>query len=191
MSKSTPKFPNGYPCRGELYYIIENPEHPSYGSEIWSNRIGLIVSNDTINKTSDCVEIVYLTTSPKKQQYLSPTHICVTSNKKPAIAMCEQIHSVDIHRLQNHVDTIKPEELSEIDEALLFSLSINKCSSPQGIFKKLERYMQQNPILKTSIQSSPKQDDDTIQLLTQERDSYKSLCTVLQNKLNSIHTLTT
>lgn len=190
MSKTTPKFPNGFPKRGELYYVTEDPEHPSYGSEIWSNRIGLIVSNDTINKTSNCVEITYLTTSPKKQQFLSPTHICVTSNQKTAIAMCEQIHSVDIHRLENFIGTITNEQLSDINSALLFSLGINKSNSPQGIFKKWEKYMQQNPALKDAI-TSQSTENKNMQLLMQELESYRNLCSVLQNKLNNIRTLTT
>lgn len=190
MSKTI--FPNDFPCRGELYYIVEDPEHPTYGSEIWSNRIGLIVSNNTINKTSQCVEIVYLTTSPKKQNYLSPTHIHVISNNKQAIAMCEQIHSVDIKRLKSYVNNISESELADIDGAILFGLGINKGTSPQGIFKKWEHYMQKNLKLQNSI-SNPQQestDDNTIVILKQERDSYKSLCNALQEKLKNIRVLT-
>ena len=99
MTKSC--FPNEYPCNGEIYYIVNDPLQPSIGTELWSNRCGIIVSNNTNNKNSGFVEIVYLSTSTHKR--LSPTHIPVISGTKKAIAICEQVHTVDNSRLKTYI----------------------------------------------------------------------------------------
>lgn len=196
MSKNI--FPNEYPRRGEMYYVVDNPDKPSVGKEIWSNRIGLIVSNNTVNRTGGFVELVYLSTSPNKQKCLSPTHIRVLSGTKQAVALCEQIHSADNSRLQTYIGKISEEKMVDIEAGMLFGLEINRGVSPQGIFKKWEKYINEYLKLQTAFETSEndekineKEDESVIRLLTQERDSYKSLCQVLQDKLNSIHNLTT
>lgn len=189
MTKS--RFPNEYPCNGEIYYIVNDPLQPSIGTELWSNRCGIIVSNDTNNKNSGFVEIVYLSTSTHKR--LSPTHIPVISGTKKAIAICEQVHTVDNSRLKTYIGNITQEEMSEIKPAILFGLGINKGLSPQGIFKKWEEYIKTyhlneeldtlNPIHQTS-------EEPTIQSLQKELYAYKNLAITLQKKLDNIHILT-
>lgn len=124
--------------RGDIFYIIDDPNNPPVGAEIWPDRAGLIVSNNAICGTSNCVKVVYLYTTNRKD---SPTHIKVTSGSKQATAMCEQIHSVDVSRLTSYFGHISDEEMEEIDAALMFSLGINTGTNPQGIFKKWERYV--------------------------------------------------
>lgn len=46
--------------RGEIYYVA--PNYSETGSEIWSGRPAVIVSNDDLNRNRNCVEVVYLTT---------------------------------------------------------------------------------------------------------------------------------
>ena len=116
--------------RGDIFYIIDNPDKPETGAEIWANRPGLIVSNNALNKTSQVVQIVFLSTSNRKRP--SPTHTNVTSGTKIAMALCEQIY----------IGTATPEEMNNVDEALLFALQINHGKNPQGIFKKYEKYLQ-------------------------------------------------
>lgn len=131
--------------RGDIFYIVGDPSQPPVGAEIWPDRMGLIISNEALNATSKAVEIVYLSTSPRKKP--SPTHVCVTSDTKKATAMCEQIHTVDKSRLKDFIGSIPPEEMKDIEEALLFSLQINTGRNPQGIFKKFERQLQANPAI--------------------------------------------
>lgn len=131
---------NGYPQRGEIYYITGSPDVKETGSETWSDRPGLIVSNNVLNKTSGAVSIVYLSTSARRRP--SPTHTAVTSGSKQAIAMCEQIHTVDKSRLAEYIGIATREEMDDVDKAILFALQINKGKRPDGIFKKYQRELE-------------------------------------------------
>lgn len=131
--------PNKTIKRGDIFYIIGDPENPPVGAEIWSDRAGIIVSNDTICKTSHAVEIVYISTSTTKR--LSPTHIPVTSGNKQAIAICEQVHTVDVSRLTDYFGHITDEEMIDVENGILFGHGINRGRNPQGIFRKWENYI--------------------------------------------------
>lgn len=125
------------PARGDIYYVTGNPEKEPVGTEIWPDRAGLVVSNDAGNRHSGFVEIVYLSTSPRKVP--SPTHVKVISGKKIATALCEQVHTVDDSRLSAFIGHATDEEMQNVSEAILFGLGINHGTSPQGIFHKWER----------------------------------------------------
>lgn len=131
--------------RGDIFYIIGDPDNPPVGSEIWSDRAGLIVSNDGTNMASGAVEVVYLSTSENKR--LSPSHIYVTSGNKRTMALCEQIHTVDKSRLTDYIGHATDEEMENIADALLFSLQINTGRNPQGLFRKWENYIRKYNIL--------------------------------------------
>lgn len=178
------------PKRGDLFYITENPNQPPIGKEIWSNRVGLIVSSDALNKNAGFVKVVYVSTSPQKRKKLSPTHIPVQSGTKIATAMCEQIHTVDNSRLQNKIGHVPEEQMQEINEGLLFGLGINSGTNPQGIFHKWENYLRTYPNLKTAIQTTDTQNPTILKSLMQELNAYKDLCMVLQDKLKTIQALT-
>lgn len=80
--------------RGEIYYVEST--YPTIGSEQRSGRPAIIVSNDLNNGHSNVVEVVYMTTQPKKDL---PTHVQIRSTGRFRVALCEQIHTVDIQRL--------------------------------------------------------------------------------------------
>ena len=109
--------------RGEIYYV--SPSYAETGSEIWSGRPAVIVSNDELNRCRNCVEVVYLTTRPKQD---SPSHVILHATGRQSTAMCEQISTVDKVRMTYSGDTpcaCTKKELSEIDAALLYSLSLD------------------------------------------------------------------
>lgn len=135
--------------RGDIFYITDNPNKPETGAEIWANRPGLIVSNNVLNKTSQVVQIVFLSTSNRKKP--SPTHTNVTSGNKTAMALCEQIHTVDKSRLTDYIGSATPEEMNGVDEAMLFALQINHGKNPQGIFKKYEKQVTKYPSLLQTV----------------------------------------
>ena len=63
--------------RGEIYYIEST--YRETGSEQRGGRPAVIVSNDKNNENSEVVEVVYMTTKPKrndlpKLMYLSGAH---------------------------------------------------------------------------------------------------------------------
>lgn len=80
---------NGCFHRGEIYHIL--PEDNETGSEQYSGRPAIIVSNEANNKFAPTLEVVYLTTKPKKAL---PTHVSIEAARFRSIALCEQVHTV-------------------------------------------------------------------------------------------------
>lgn len=58
--------------RGEIYYINRTDATLQSGSEQYTGRPAIIVSNDKNNEFSTTAEVVYLTTQPKRNL---PTHV--------------------------------------------------------------------------------------------------------------------
>lgn len=104
--------------RGDIYYIHKKD---TTGAEIMKGRPGVIVSNNSLNANSEVVEVVFLSTSPKKAL---PTHVSIYSSGKASTALCEQINTVSKLRVGDKMGACTPEEMAAIDEALLTSLDI-------------------------------------------------------------------
>lgn len=109
--------------RGEIYWIKKNPHKESYGSCQNADRPGIIVSNNLNNAHSYTFEIVYLTTTPKKDL---PTHVAIEGANRPSIALCEQIHTISDEQIGSYIGQVSPEEINAINEALLISLGIEE-----------------------------------------------------------------
>lgn len=160
--------------KGEIWNI-EKGNTTSTGTEIWSNRPAIIVSNEATNQKAGFVNVVYLTTKDKREM---PYHIKVNSGGKEAIAMCEQIFAVDKSRISFYIGEITPDELLEIDKALLFSLGISNSLRPNTLFTKwvnaVSRYNldnAMNPQCDTLVPS----DNIEYNKLIKERNQYKLL----------------
>jgi mRNA interferase MazF len=104
--------------RGEIYYISYRE---TTGAEISNARPGVIVSNNALNQTSDVVEVVYLTTRPKKEL---PTHAHIRATGVDSTALCEQVDTVSKLKVGSYCGTCSPEEMAAIDNALLRSLDL-------------------------------------------------------------------
>ncbi len=107
--------------RGDIFYIEK--KNDTTGSEQWSGRPAVIVSNDRGNATSGTVEVVYMTTKDKKTM---PTHVLIHSATKPSTVLCEQICTVDVERIQNRCGRVTPEEMTQIERCLLVSLGMER-----------------------------------------------------------------
>ncbi len=107
--------------RGDIYYIEKSSYAQPTGSEQFSGRPAIIVSNDENNEFSPTLEIVYLTTKPKPNL---PTHVDITSSPKPSIALCEQINTVAKERVGDYLATCSDYEIAMIEAALEISLGI-------------------------------------------------------------------
>ena len=103
--------------RGDIFYIRQGS---FVGSEQKCGRPGVVVSNNLANKYSPNVEVVLLTSQPKKPL---PTHVEVMA-RVPSIALCENIQTVSKERLGDFVRTCTDTEIESIDKALLCSLGI-------------------------------------------------------------------
>lgn len=104
--------------RGDIFFVRKGGY--SIGSEQESGRPAIIVSNDTGNRYSDAVEVVYLTTKEKPPL---PTHVEVIC-KVPSTALCEQIFTVSKERLGEFIKECTKEEMVAIDKALMISVGV-------------------------------------------------------------------
>ncbi|MGY4541191.1 mRNA-degrading endonuclease toxin of MazEF toxin-antitoxin module [Arthrobacter sp. UYNi723] len=169
--------------------VAEDPLRPPVGTELWSNRPAIIVSNNVTGNHSGFVQIVYLTTSARKRS--GPTHILVpapmTGKNQPqaeAMALCEQIHTVDVSRLRKPLGTLSRNRMHDIDQAIALTLSIGRNPDSYALFKKWEKYIQLHGIdMAGEIQALAGHTTDqrvealsrALALVTSERNSYKSL----------------
>lgn len=104
--------------RGDIYYI---QHRNTTGAEIQSGRPAIIVSNEALNATSTVLEVVFLTTQPKKEL---PTHVTIRSTGVESTALCEQVNSVSLSLVGKYCGTCTIGEMKAIDAALLVSLGI-------------------------------------------------------------------
>ena len=119
--------------RGEIYYVANNKSDTT-GSEQCNDRPAIIVSNDMGNTHSGIVEVVYLTTQPKKNL---PTHVDIYTTAKQSIALCEQIFTVSKSRLVKYINQCSSREMEDIDNALIISLALSKA---KGVVKYMEKW---------------------------------------------------
>lgn len=108
--------------RGQIYYISKSPYRPTCGSVQEPNRPAIIVSNDDNNTYSYTVEIVYLTTAPKKDL---PTHCTIRSSNQPSIALCEQVTTVSTEQIGDLMGTCTAEEMRSVDACIAISLGLD------------------------------------------------------------------
>ena len=122
--------------RGEIYYIHSAP---TVGAEIEIKkaRPAVIVSNNSLTHHSGVVEVVFLTTAPKKEM---ATHVVIHATGVPSTALCEQINTVALQRVGDRAGVCTEEEMAAIDKALLASLGIEapKDTEPTHTSERVE-----------------------------------------------------
>ena len=109
--------------RGEIYYVTQKP---TTGCEIATGRPAVIISNQTINKNLNTIEVVFLTTKVKS---LVPEHTIIKSSGAIATTICEQISTIDKSRLREYIGECTPDEMKLIEKAVLHSLGLEKYAS--------------------------------------------------------------
>lgn len=168
-------------CRGQIRYVTGSTSAPPTGCEMWPDRPALIVSADAMNQNSGCVQIVYLTTSTRKHP--SAVHVTVKSGRKLALALCEQVHTVDKSRVKQVIGVISQDEQSEIDTAIMFALGVGSYQY-ESLFKKWEHSLRH---LKHQEAPTMPQSETVLRLKKQlartitERDAYKSIVEAYEN----------
>lgn len=106
--------------RGDIFFI--RGANGAVGSEVWSNRPAVVISNQKLlDSNTHTVTVVYLTTSDKIPLR---THVSVISGTKRAIALCEQLFSVDESRVGDYIGHLTDSEIDAIDSAIAFSIGI-------------------------------------------------------------------
>ena len=108
--------------RGDIFYVEKSGSRAASGSNQPEGRPALIVSNDRFNKTSDILEVVYLTYNPRNDL---PTHVTIRQTTSESVAICEQVTSVHKERFISYISSATEDEMVRIDMALLMSLDLN------------------------------------------------------------------
>lgn len=171
-------------ARGEVWFVSADPERPAVGTEIWSNRPAVVLSNNVLNARSGFAVIAYLSTAVKKRS--GPTHVEVPAlqGKGTAMVLLEQLHTVDASRLQKRLGSISREKLTEIDTAVSLSLGIGRFHDEHSYFRKWEEHLKSNKIdIAKEIEALAGQTADqrvvalteALKLMTLERDSWRTL----------------
>ena len=113
---------NGSIQRGDIYYIAHFDGQ--IGSEQYSGRPGIVVSNNVNNEHSATIEVVYLTSKMKKK---IPTHVPIQSTGRASIALCEQVTTVSVSRIGAYICRCTDQELQKVSEAIVISLALKDC----------------------------------------------------------------
>lgn len=108
--------------RGEVYYVREGSDAGG-GYYMHTGRPAVVVSSDEINENAKIVEIVFLTTQPKR---MSPNHVSVYCKGRLATALCEQITSIDIDNFADRMDMLSAKDMFNISKALANSLALGE-----------------------------------------------------------------
>lgn len=110
--------------RGEIYYADLDPH---YGSEQGGKRPVIVIQNNTGNKFAPTV-IVAAVTSKVSKKPNQPTHVLIEKNpafSRPSVVLLEQIFTIDKERIQRLLGQTTPDEMYQINEALMNSLDLN------------------------------------------------------------------
>lgn len=134
--------------RGEIYYVEPSKQYQETGSEQRASRPAIIVSNNMNNENAQTVEIVYLTTQPKKEL---PTHVQVMCNGRISTALCEQISTVAVERFQNYMGTCTDDEMGKINDAIMISLGVDVVADDNEKVKELEEKCNKLKLLNDSL----------------------------------------
>lgn len=114
--------PTTTPSRGEVWLADLDPTE---GREQRGTRPCLIVSADPINEgPAGLVTVVPLTTTRRGV----PSHVLVEPPEggldRPSVAMCEQIRTISKGRLTQAFNSVRPETMTQVDEALRLILDL-------------------------------------------------------------------
>ena len=109
--------------RGEIYFADLDPH---YGSEQGGKRPVIVIQNNTGNKFAPTV-IVAAVTSKVSKKPNQPTHVLIEKNpafSRPSVVLLEQIFTIDKERIQRLLGRTTPDEMYQINEALMNSLDL-------------------------------------------------------------------
>lgn len=172
--------------QGDVWFVEATPVPGggSIGNEMWSGRPGVVVSNDTINKRSGVVQIVYLTSS--KRRHTNVTHVPVCANNQQSIAVCNQVTNIDTSRLTNYIGHITGHELQEIQNGIAFTLGLGG-AKPGAALHKWEQQLDAHSIdlyeQELSLNDNVEPDvrveglKETVLRITKERDALRAAIT--------------
>lgn len=99
--------------RGDIVYVKELPA--TGGHELCGNRPAVVISNNHINRTSDVLVVVLLTSANVSDL---PTHVSIPSQSSESTAKCEQPKSIDRKFITLPIGHVTWKELKEINRGI-------------------------------------------------------------------------
>ena len=107
--------------RGDIFWAA--PE-PVFGAEQNKPRPWLVISNNVGNFFGPTVIVAGIS----RQEAKLPTHAVIgeESGCLPGRVMCEQIKTMDKHRLMERWGRATPEVMAEVDKALAVAVGLHK-----------------------------------------------------------------
>jgi len=105
--------------RGDVWWVSLDP---SQGPEIKKTRPCVIVTHNTLNQIRRTVVIVPLSTAAKPHP---PITVPVTCEKRPAVAIIDQLRAVGKHRLSTKIETMNKIDFTSIEKAIGTILEIS------------------------------------------------------------------
>lgn len=107
--------------RGDIFYVSRSAVKP-VGCEQFPGRPAVIVSCNTLNRSLETVEVVYLTRTLKEHL---KTHVVVKGTGLESAALVDQITTVSVERLGDYCGHCSDAEMEEIDSAIVYSLGLD------------------------------------------------------------------
>ncbi len=105
--------------RGEIWWVSLDP---TQGSEIKKTRPCLVLSHDTLNKLRRTVVVVPLSSAAKPHP---PITVPVTCQRKPAIAIVDQVRAVAKHRLKSRIEDASSEDIRVVANGIMTILQLS------------------------------------------------------------------
>lgn len=113
--------------RGDIYFVKPNTSN-NHGYTVWTGRPAVILSNDRINAQERAIEVVFLTSSPK--QFDSDLHVSFQCRDRNAVALCEQVTTLDASQLAEYVMHVPDDVMEKIANAVCKSLGLcDRCAA--------------------------------------------------------------
>lgn len=101
--------------RGDCVFVRNGN---AVGAEIQKDRKAVVVSRNACCRSSHIIQVVYLTRQPsRKTRY----HVKLNDGR---IALCEQLYTVDIGRVEYCKPKLTPEEMNKISDAMRYQLNL-------------------------------------------------------------------
>jgi mRNA interferase MazF len=115
--------PANFPRRGEIYIADLNPV---VGSEQGGQRPVLIIQNDDGNEFSPITIVAAITSAPAKRAY--PIDVVIAESdgglRARSRVLLNQIKSIDKRRLGRYIGSLTPDQMTQVDDALMLSLGL-------------------------------------------------------------------
>ena len=109
--------------RGDIFWVHKSPYRPTTGAvnDNKDGRPAIIVSNDLNNLHAYTLEVVYLTSQPKKDL---PTHCTIRSTREVSTALCEQVTTISKEQVGKFIGPCTEEELRMVENCIRISLGL-------------------------------------------------------------------